>query len=194
MAVIGGCSFKQAKELAPAGLGENGDPAARSVELRATYASIRENIIVPKCLRCHTGPSSPHGINLENYKTTVHSHLFPPLVEPGYPEKSSFYTACESGDMPDEAPKLSDAELRAIFDWIKDGAKETPDVVQQPRPSPLPSTAPSALPGEPGDDDPVPAPVPHPEPCDTFQFRNEPGFKPCALVSEPGAVSSRSPK
>lgn len=144
------------------------------VALTASFRSVRQNIFVPKCVECHSGSNAPHGIDLSSYQRIVNSSLFPPLVIPGNPESSSLYSACASGDMPKNASRLSSAELKVIYDWIKNGASESED-----SPTPHPSVSPSPAPtGEPPDD------KKKKEPCDVMKIGNEPGFIQCS--NEPG--------
>ncbi len=148
--------------------------ALSRIALTSSFRSLQQNVFTPKCVECHSGSNSPHGIDLSNYQKIVNSPLFPPLVIPGNPEGSSLYEVCASGEMPKGAQHLSSEELKALYDWIKNGAKETEDP-PSPNPSPTPSPTPT---GEPPDDEKVK------EPCDLNKFLNEPGFFQCS--SEPG--------
>ena len=99
---------------------------ARRMALAGNYLSIRENILKPKCIGCHDeGSESPHGIDLTTYENILDQTIFPPLVTSGVPEESTLYIVVHEGKMPKDKPRLSDAEVSAIFDWIKNGAKES---------------------------------------------------------------------
>ncbi len=74
-----------------------------------THQSIQSVVIQSKCLECHTSLSSYEGVLA--------------IVEPGNPEKSDFYREIRKGSMPLHSPKLSDAEIQAVYDWIKNGAQ-----------------------------------------------------------------------
>lgn len=78
------------------------------------YSSIAANIVGPKCLPCH----APDGgaPDFTSY-TGVMSK-----VRIGDPENSDFYTVVEAGDMPIGRPMLSDDEILAIYQWIRNGA------------------------------------------------------------------------
>ena len=108
--------------------------------ISSTYKSIFEQILAPKCVECHSGSTAPHGIDLSSYKNIMENSLFPPLVVRYKPEVSSLYEAVESGQMPKGDEKLSDEELKAIYDWIKTGALEFEG--EQPSPTPQPSEPP----------------------------------------------------
>lgn len=78
-------------------------------ELQPNYRQIAEKIIAPKCVRCHS--------SLDNYVGVLQ------LIEPGDPEESEFYEEIESDEMPIQSAPLSVQEKKAIYDWIKKGAK-----------------------------------------------------------------------
>lgn len=153
-----------------------GEGKSEGERLVATYASIREKILVPKCIDCHSGPNSPHGLDLSSYSKVLDQSHFPPLVVPGKPEQSSLYSSVSSGKMPKNSASLSSEELDAISTWIKNGARENED-----QPAPVPSPTPT---GEPGGDDGPGSPLSS-EPCDPAGLRNEPGVKLCSSHSEP---------
>ena len=116
-------------------------------QVDASFASLRDNLLIPKCVSCHSGANSPHGIDLSTYSSIMHGPVFPPLVIPGKPEESSLYQSCETGSMPKGAPHLSAAMLGALREWIRNGAKEFDD------PNPSPSSTPTEPGDEPGEND-----------------------------------------
>jgi mono/diheme cytochrome c family protein len=126
--LLGGCD-------ATSGSGEAGHtaqsaaPAPQSTApapaLAPTFSSIRANIFAPKCLSCHSGTSPQAGINLESPDTIVasaamHGHA---IIVPGVADESHLVEVVEQGTMPPGGPKLSDAEIAAIRDWINQGAQ-----------------------------------------------------------------------
>jgi hypothetical protein len=155
---------------------KNEKAASNQVPMQPTYASLRQNLFKAQCITCHNGPSSPHGIDLSSYQSILHGNVFPPLVIPGSPERSSLYKSCDTGQMPKNGSRLHDATMSALYQWIKNGAKETEDTrVGTPTPTPSPH-------GEPGDDHDNPTSTK--EPCDVTAQPNEPGVIKCS--SEPG--------
>ncbi|MDZ4663178.1 MAG: c-type cytochrome domain-containing protein [Pseudomonadota bacterium] len=102
------------------------------------FKSITENIFVSKCVHCHGPQKSEKGIDLSSYEKIFSGAVFPPLIIPGNPEKSSLYKSVAEGKMPKNEPSLNKKELKAIYKWIKNGAKkeETPDSDPLPLPSP----------------------------------------------------------
>lgn len=107
------------------------DVKATSVD--PTFDSIRTNILVPKCLGCHgKGAESPLGIDLSTYENVMDQTAFPPVVTAGIPEESSLYITVHKGTMPKNAKPLSENEVAAIFDWIKNGAKKIEEGSSEP--------------------------------------------------------------
>jgi hypothetical protein len=101
---------------------ENGRIQTHSVE--PTFASINKFIIQQKCMPCHgKGADSPHGLDFTTYENVTNQALFPPVIEPGNPGGSDFYRSIAEGRMPQDREKLSAQEIRAVFEWIKAGAK-----------------------------------------------------------------------
>lgn len=76
--------------------------------ISARYSSISATIVQPRCVECHTSLGTYQGL-LE-------------IVKPGNPNRSGFYREINSGDMPQHSPKLSDAEIQAVYNWILNGA------------------------------------------------------------------------
>ena len=128
-------------------------------KLQAEFPLINKYILEPKCVSCHSGADVPHGIYLNGYKAIMESNVFPPLIVPGKPEKSSLYTSILDRKMPKYAPGLADIEKKVIYDWILAGAKERPD-------DPV-NEGPGNGFGLSG------------EPCDVEKIGNEPHFVPC---------------
>ncbi|MGZ3689352.1 MAG: c-type cytochrome domain-containing protein [Bdellovibrionota bacterium] len=92
--------------------------------LTPTFSSITANIFQSKCLSCHSGAQAQAGVQLESYAAIMnapetHHHE---IVTPRDAENSHIYEAVKAGEMPPGGPKLTDAELQAIHDWIQGGA------------------------------------------------------------------------
>ena len=161
-----GCTFKKFKNSSEDSL------------VAPTYASLQTKVFSPKCVSCHMeNGNAPHGVICTNYEHLMSGAVFPPLIIPGSPERSSLYVAVSSGGMPKDSSRLSKNEIDAIYTWIKNGAKQNENV--QPEPSPTPGGEPGCSAGEPGCDDPS-SPFPSSaEPCDLIAYPNEPGFSKC---------------
>src|SRR5690606_6524777 len=87
-----------------------------SQTLEAKFASINNLILKPKCLSCHNSILSEGGVSFSSYQNTMNT------VQPGNINASSLYTSVNSGDMPRNSPRLSNAEVSAIRTWIQNGA------------------------------------------------------------------------
>jgi hypothetical protein len=78
------------------------------------------------CYTCH-GPDRVPGIyttySLANYDATLRGGFMPAVV-PGRPEESSLYQGLHSGSMPRGAPRLSEAEIELVRQWILQGASD----------------------------------------------------------------------
>ena len=105
-----------------------GDPkqsnTPTSKPLVATYESISENIILKKCIGCHSGGGNAARIPLTTLEEILNSPL--ELVIPGNPEESGLMIAVTRDDdkrMPPKrlGPGLSEEEIKTIEEWIVKG-------------------------------------------------------------------------
>jgi mono/diheme cytochrome c family protein len=79
-----------------------------------TYTSISSEILVPACVGCHGGAG---GYSFNSYANTLAS------VVKGNPASSPLYTSVKNGVMPKGGPAPSSAEVKAVYDWIADSAR-----------------------------------------------------------------------
>lgn len=79
-------------------------------------------IFQKSCIRCHGGSNPRSGLSLENYQNAMKGGNNAPDIVPGNPDNSPIYTLVKSGTMPFGGPRLSDADVQKIYDWIKAGA------------------------------------------------------------------------
>ena len=98
-------------------------PISSSANELLDYDTFRKIILEPHCLRCHSGPTSPKGLDFSAYDSLMGNTPFR-VIETYNPKNSRLYKAVKSGSMPKGAAKLTDQELKYIFDWIKAGAPE----------------------------------------------------------------------
>lgn len=96
-------------------------------KLVPTFESLNRKIIETRCVECHSGSKTPHGIDLSTYEKIMYGNVFPPLVVPGEPMRSSLYTSVVDNSMPKNRKPLSTIEKKALFDWIKKGALKFPN-------------------------------------------------------------------
>lgn len=114
---VGGCNYRKDKLEMPL----NAPP---------TYRSVMRYVLEPKCLSCHTGPSSPKGVDLSTYEALKQLSL----VVPKHPEASPLFDSILSGRMPKGQPRLSETQIQLVKSWIVAGALEDGGV----NPPPLP--------------------------------------------------------
>ena len=88
-------------------------------------------ILEAKCLACHAEGAAGYeasGFSVESHEQVMKGTRNGPVVEPGYSYASTLQTLVEhkadpSIAMPQNAPKLSSAEIQTIGEWIDQGAK-----------------------------------------------------------------------
>jgi len=116
---------------APVGAGNAPPPA-----LSADFQSIQDNVFTPICVRCHSGPAAPEGLQLDaahSYallvgvpSVEIHSVL---RVDPGAPDKSYLVLKLEGASgivgaqMPFGEAPLPQATIDVIRQWVSDGAQ-----------------------------------------------------------------------
>lgn len=85
--------------------------------LTASFASISQKILVPRCVSCHAGANAEDGIRYDSYNATLAT------VNRNTPTQSRLYTSTVSRDMPtDPTLALTKAETDIILSWIQAGA------------------------------------------------------------------------
>ena len=87
-------------------------------------------VLERSCFACHT-EGAPSGLRLDSREGMLEGGSRGPALIPGNPEESLLVAALrhERDDlrMPQDAPRLSDAEIRAFVDWIQAGAEWAED-------------------------------------------------------------------
>ncbi|MCM2277910.1 MAG: IPT/TIG domain-containing protein [Oligoflexia bacterium] len=84
----------------------------------ATFSSIFQNILQPKCNSCHAGNGAPKGVDYSTYAKTMSTGS----VLAGNAASSKLYLRTIDGTMPKNASPLSAAEETTIQTWINNGA------------------------------------------------------------------------
>ncbi len=118
--LLSSCTFRNEKERL--------DPLAGESDFGAIYRTVIE----PKCLSCHLGSGAAMGVDLSSYAKVMESQS----VTPFEPDQSRLFTTIQSGSMPKGGSRLSDTEIKIVFDWIKKGALE--NSLPGPAPEPTP--------------------------------------------------------
>jgi uncharacterized membrane protein len=90
-------------------------PTPTPIPLTATFTSISQNILFPKCLSCHNATLARDGYSVATYQATMKR------VVAGNASSSGLYQSVLS-DMPQGLPSLTNAEKAAIQNWINNGA------------------------------------------------------------------------
>lgn len=145
MALAAGCNYNDVKNQ-PANRGRSGSPLG-APEAVVDYATVRAQVFVPHCFKCHSsetkgGPKD--GVNLETYALA-------------FPHAADIRTSVDLNDMPKRAPPLS-SELKALlFAWIDSGAPEKSTLPTKAPTDTPPTRRPPAAP-------PVTPPAPNPQP------------------------------
>ena len=97
------------------------DSSLQLSESDASFVALKNKILVPKCLSCHSESDTVRGISS--------------WVVAGNPEASSLYTQTKNGSMPMNRAQLTGVELEMIHDFI---------TALQAAPAPAPTPAPSS--------------------------------------------------
>jgi len=108
--LLSGCNYRQEKGI------------KKLFSTEPSFAQVREQIFKPNCFGCHSGPKAAQGIDLSNYSELMKFDVG--VVAPGEPLNSTLYLNVQSGRMPPSGSRLTDSEIKLIFDWIQGGAKE----------------------------------------------------------------------
>jgi uncharacterized membrane protein len=89
----------------------------------ARFDSILKNVITAKCAKCHSGDEPKGDTTIEGFNDMW------AVVEPGAPDKSTFYTEIQEGSMPPpraiesgKVQAVTPEELAGIKLWIESGA------------------------------------------------------------------------
>lgn len=79
-----------------------------------TYTWLRRNVL-PTCMYCHV---TVPGVSFASHAETLRQ------VVPGEPEKSRMYIMVASRRMPKGRGGLPAEQIQAIYEWIRNGAKD----------------------------------------------------------------------
>jgi hypothetical protein len=101
---------------------------AADAKKKITYADDVSAIFRNRCGSCHNGDKQKGGLNLDSYSTALRGGGSGAVIEPGDPENSTILhliNQTEEPKMPPNSPKIPDAEIALIRQWIEGGALET---------------------------------------------------------------------
>jgi mono/diheme cytochrome c family protein len=93
------------------------------------YTTKVKPILDANCARCHGGENHRGGLNMDTRESLLKGGHDGAVVVPGDPANSLLVKlirhegpADDPMDMPPKKPKLSDADIQVVTDWIKAGA------------------------------------------------------------------------
>jgi mono/diheme cytochrome c family protein len=97
------------------------------VPLLPTYNSIREQILVPHCIRCHSAGGRAEKVPLVTLSDLLNSPQ--DLVMAGDPDESGIILSISRTDRkrmppPSTGDSLTAEQIETIRTWIKSGAKD----------------------------------------------------------------------
>ncbi len=95
---------------------------------KVTYAEDVAPIFRNRCNSCHNADKQKGGLTLDNFGAAMQGGSSGKVVEPGDPDSSTLLNLVahtEQPYMPPMAPKIPDAEIAIIRQWIEAGAPET---------------------------------------------------------------------
>ncbi|MDR3633923.1 MAG: hypothetical protein P4L84_08970 [Isosphaeraceae bacterium] len=95
---------------------------------KVTFQDQVSGVFKNRCNSCHNGDKQKGGLNLESFGGTMQGGGSGKVVEPGDPDGSRLLELVAHKDepkMPPNSPKIPDAEIDLIRQWIEGGALET---------------------------------------------------------------------
>ncbi len=105
-------------------------PGGASVRADETFEKDVRPLLIRNCIQCHGPEKQKGGLRLDSRAGRQKGGTSGPVILPGKPEESLLLKAVQGKDgvkaMPPKG-KLSQRELRILTQWIKDGAKDSPD-------------------------------------------------------------------
>ncbi len=107
----------------------NGEtPPPPPLPLSAKFDSIKENVLIPKCINCHSAGGNAHRVPSSTKEDLLNSPL--EIVIPGNPDESGLILVLQEGANKQMPPKdsgislVKENELNIIYQWIQNGASE----------------------------------------------------------------------
>jgi hypothetical protein len=100
-------------------------PTAAATPAGVTQVSFSGDVLPifsTRCERCHGAQRAEAGLALISYADVLAGSGRGPVVIPGSAATSRLVEAIVSGEMPWGGPRLPDAEIQTISDWVDAGA------------------------------------------------------------------------
>lgn len=102
--------------------GRGAPPPTESASTAISYASDVYPILEAKCVKCHGVERVKEGLNMLTYEQLMAGSFNGPVIVPGNADESLLAQLIAEGEMPDRGPKVTEAELQVIKNWINAGA------------------------------------------------------------------------
>lgn len=74
------------------------------------------------CVKCHAGDTAPHSLVLTTYDDVMAGSENGDVIEAGDPASSALIEKITTGKMPRNSPHLLPGQIKAIWNWVKQGA------------------------------------------------------------------------
>jgi cytochrome c len=117
-----------------AAVGTRGVSAQDGANKPAYYTEKVRPILVENCAKCHLDMNHKGGLSLQTQASTMKGGRDGVVVVPGDPASSMLVKlirhegpADDPKPMPPNSPKISDADIAVVEQWIKAGAVMPPD-------------------------------------------------------------------
>ena len=95
-----------------------GEAPPTAAPLTATFKSLYDQVLVPKCIGCHGSTVAKDGVRYDTYSQTMKT------VKLSNPSESKLYTSIKSGSMPRAPyPDVTNEELNKLLEWLILGAQ-----------------------------------------------------------------------
>ena len=79
-------------------------------------------IFIGICVKCHAGEAAPHSLVLTSYAEVMAGSENGNVIEAGDPANSALIEKITTGAMPKNSPHLLPGQIKAIWNWVKQGA------------------------------------------------------------------------
>lgn len=124
LALVVGCKKAEDTPVPNSASPDTKEPAK---ETASAFTPVSD-ILTKSCVGCHNSTKPADGIDLSSYEAVIKGGKEGPIVVAGDPAKSILAMSLkgEGGikKMPLKGDPLTEAQIKTIEDWIKDGAKK----------------------------------------------------------------------
>jgi cytoskeletal protein RodZ len=98
--------------------------ATSTLPTAVSFANDVLPVFSARCERCHSGALPDAGFSVSSHADVMAGSEDGPVVIPGDAAASRLVQVIVTGQMPRRAPKLPDAEIQTISDWVDAGAPD----------------------------------------------------------------------